>query len=238
LVDGDATTAAFASILSFVTTSTLLVGLPGLALRALVDLCGRSLAPDSCAGCDGVVARATIFCRACAATVTRAAPTEPVVAFAEFGGAVAQAIRRLKYASRPDLARPLAELLRHAARDASLCADLLVPVPLHPRRLAERGYNQAALLARPLALELGARFAPRALRRCRDTPRQVTLERAARRANVAAAFVARTPGELGGRRVVLVDDVVTTGATLHACRSALLAAGAASVVCVVVARAG
>ena len=211
--------------------------LPTLAIRALVELCARSLAPDACAACDGVVARATIFCPSCAATVTRADPWSEagLLAFAEFGGAVAQAIRRLKYGSRPDLARPLGELLRHAARDASLRADIVTPVPLHPRRLAERGYNQAALLARPLARELGARFEPRALRRSRDTPQQARLERAARLANVAGAFEARRPAELRGRRVALIDDVITTGATLEACRAELAAAGAESVVAVVVA---
>jgi ComF family protein len=158
------------------------------------------------------------------------------VAFALYGGPVAVALRRLKYGDRPDLAGPLGHLLRRAARDARLCADLVVPVPLHPARLAERGYNQAALLGAAAASELGAPLAATALRRTRHTPQQARLDRARRLENVARAFQVRDPGRVRGRRVVLVDDVTTTGATLAACAEALRAAGAASVQALVVAR--
>ena len=206
------------------------------------------LAPPRCAACDARVALRTVFCAACAATVTRADPNlergaRALAAFA-YGGAIAQAIVRFKYESRPDLARPLADLLRgQMARtfdDARAHApELIVPVPLHATRLADRGYNQATLLARPLARDLGATMAPVALERTRDTARQASLARADRATNVAGAFVvrARFASRVRGRRVLLVDDVCTTGATLDACAAALHDAGASIVWSAVVARA-
>ncbi|WP_437568802.1 ComF family protein [Sorangium sp. So ce542] len=158
-----------------------------------------------------------------------------LVAFAAFGGAVAEGIRRFKYGDRPDLARPLGRLLLGAARDAEVSADLVVPVPLHPRRLAERGYNQAALLAAHVADGLPVSMAPRALCRVRPTAQQAQLPRGLRLQNVAGAFRVRAPERVHGRRVALVDDVATTGATLAACREALLGAGAASVTYLVLA---
>ena len=129
-------------------------------------------------------------------------------------------------------------MLRMAASHAELRADLVIPVPLHPRRLAERGYNQAALLAAEVAPALGAALVARGLARVRDTAHQARLARDDRGANVADAFQARRPERIRGRAVVLIDDVATTGATLAACADALRRAGAASVVALVVARAG
>lgn len=209
------------------------------ALAALADV----LAPPLCAACDQRLARRAVFCPACAASVVRlprGRPREdaplPLLAFAAFGGSIAGALRRLKYEDRPDIAAPLGDLLRFTAREARLSADVVVPVPLHPARLAERGYNQAALLASAVAWELGAPLSARALRRTRATAQQVRLDRARRRDNVAGAFSVRDPGSVQGRRVVLVDDVTTTGSTLTACAAALVEAGAA-VTALVVARA-
>lgn len=216
-------------------------------IRLLVAAVRGALGPSTCAACDARVRPQVVFCQACAATIEPppeaedAAPTDPrlapTVAFAAFGGALATALRRLKYQDRPDLAAPLGHLARHAARRAGLTADLIVPVPLHPRRLVDRGYNQAALIAAEVAVELEAPLAARALIRLRNTPQQAHLAREARLGNVRQAFRARDPREIQGRRVVLVDDVATTGATITACAEALLAAGAASVTAIVVARA-
>ena len=99
-------------------------------------------------------------------------------------------------------------------------------MPLHERRLVLRGYNQAALLARHLATEMGVSMATGALVRRVDAPPQAELGRAARRANLVDAFAVVRPERVRGRAIALVDDVMTTGSTLHACAVALLSAGA------------
>jgi predicted amidophosphoribosyltransferase len=110
-------------------------------------------------------------------------------------------------------------------------------VPLHPRRLVSRGYNQSALLAAHVASELSKPLLPSALARKVDTLPQVDQSAHGRQTNVAAAFAVASPASIKGRMLGLIDDVVTTGATLGACREALLAAGARGVVRVVLARA-
>ncbi|MFO0591291.1 MAG: ComF family protein [Polyangiaceae bacterium] len=159
-----------------------------------------------------------------------------IVAGGSYTGALAIAVKRLKYSARPDLARPLGAWLSERARTANLTADLVIPVPLHPRKLRARGYNQSALLSAHVARSLGARFRPRALVRTRDTAPQASLDREARGDNIAGAFHARQIEAIRGKRVVLVDDVATTGATLRACVQALLDAGVASVTALVLAR--
>jgi ComF family protein len=210
------------------------------ALASLaVEVALSLLAPPRCAGCDERVPMLHAFCASCASTIVRASPKARVVAAFVYGGAVARAIARCKYEDRPDLARVLADLLWRAVEDdaAVRTCDLVVPVPLHAARLAERGYNQAALVARPMARRMRVPMLARALARTRDTPRQAALHRAERLANVDGAFAARTPNALAGGRVLLVDDVCTTGATLDACERAILDAGAAAVTQAVVARA-
>jgi ComF family protein len=147
----------------------------------------------------------------------------------DYGGAVATAIVRFKYAGRSDLAERFSAIMAATSALATPEVDLVVPVPLHPRRLVERGFDQAALLGAPIARRLGIAHAPRALLRLRATAPQASLDRDARSANVANAFRCSAPRHVAGRRVLLVDDVRTTGATLSACAEALRAAGAADV---------
>jgi ComF family protein len=136
---------------------------------------------------------------------------------------LAAAVQALKYGRRRSTAAALGMLL--AERYPFASDALLVPVPLHPTRLRARGFNQALLLARALARRLGLRVAPRALVRTRATDPQPGLSAPARRANLRAAFGVRRRVRLDARPVVLVDDVLTTGATADACARVLLAAG-------------
>ncbi len=136
-------------------------------------------------------------------------------------------VHLLKYDGLSSLAEPLARLMLDSVVDTEI--DLIVPVPLHPTRQRARGYNQAELLARELSRGAGVDFDARAARRVRKTkPLAQTMDRDERRDIVSGAFAADS-GRVAGRHVLLVDDVVTTGATLGACSSGLLDAGAASV---------
>jgi ComF family protein len=196
-----------------------------------LHLFGELVAPMRCAACDVLVAPRHLFCAACASSVMRAGPQAPLEdAVFDYGGAVATAIARFKYAGRSDLAARFAGVMAGAAdREHHRAIELVVPVPLHPSRLVERGFDQAALLALPVARRWGIPCAPRALLRTRPTPPQASLDRAARAANVADAFRCALPEKVRGRRILLVDDVRTTGATLGACVDALDRAGAREV---------
>jgi len=201
------------------------------------------LSPPRCAACDVPTSFRAIFCGACAATVVQLDTRRPFAAAPfVYGGAVAELLTRFKYAPAPHLAGAAYGLLQRClprllARVNGGSNWVVCPVPLHPRRLEGRGFNQAALLARPLAAALGAPFDARLLRRVRDTPRQASLDRRARLANVEGAFSLRSDARARGRSVLLVDDVVTTGATFRACAAALWRGGARSVEAVAVAAA-
>jgi ComF family protein len=200
--------------------------------RALADL----LAPRGCVACGEPVARAAL-CDPCAVSLIDAPDPPPGVLVAhEHGGALARAVYRAKYDGDPTRAARLGQLLVPLTARLARPVGCVVPVPLHPRRLRERGYNQSLELARPVARALGCPLLADALARLRDTPTQTALARAGRAANVAGAFAARSPRALAGRHVVVVDDVVTTGATLAAAMAAARAAGAASVTGLALAR--
>jgi ComF family protein len=139
----------------------------------------------------------------------------------------AAAVQALKYRGRRRIADALGALL--AERYPFDSSAVLVPVPLHPKRLRARGFNQAVLLARALARRRGLVVAPRLLVRRRSTDAQTGLGAAERRANLRDAFAVRPTFRVPDRPLVLIDDVLTTGATADACARALRAAGAASV---------
>lgn len=143
-----------------------------------------------------------------------------------------------KHDDRPELAALLATLMRRAGGPLLAEAELLVPVPLHRRRLIRRRYNQSALLARRLAALADRRALPDALRRHRATAPLADLSAAERRRAVAGAFTVPPSAEpvIAGRRLLLIDDVLTSGATASACAEALCRAGAARVDLLVVAR--
>jgi ComF family protein len=206
-------------------------------MRVLSTLAGglRDLLwPLTCAACEALLPGAAPLCRRCAETLvesrsgrqqpsfTPPTPFPETHAAFEYGGQLALAIVRAKYGPDGAAARRLGRLLAPLPT-----ADLVIPVPLHPRRLRRRGFNQAAELARGA----GARVEVGVLERIRDTPPQTGRPRAARLRNVTGAFAVppRARPRLFGRRVLLVDDVLTTGATVWACAETLAGAGAAAI---------
>ncbi len=155
-----------------------------------------------------------------------------------FRGSLRRLAHRFKYERALWLADDLAELAHGCllARFEAAAVDVVVPVPLFRTRARARGYNQAALLARGIARRLERPFAPQALARVRDTGTQTRLTAAARRLNVHGAFAVAAPGWVAGRTVLLIDDVMTTGATFHEAARALKTAGAWRVWAVAAAR--
>ena len=181
--------------------------------------CGLPFDYDQGAGavCAGCAARPPVFDRARAVFAYDAASRGPILAF--------------KHADRIDAAPAFVRMMIQAAGDLLADDPLIVPVPLHRSRLLMRRYNQAAVLAGALARQTGLACVPDLLVRRRRTPSQGGLGAAARRRNVQGAFTVREGRDSGlrGRRVLLVDDVMTTGATVEACARPLLRAGALAV---------
>ncbi len=188
------------------------------------DGCGAPFAYDLGAGvrCPGCEAKPRAFDRCRAACLYDEHARELILPF--------------KHADRPELGKLFARWIGRAAPELLESAEIVAPVPLHPTRLVRRRYNQAAEIARPLARTHGLSFAPELVRRRRRTDSQGGKTGGSRRRNVAGAFDAPRPERVVGRRVLLIDDVMTTGATLEACARALKAAGAARVEAAVVAR--
>jgi ComF family protein len=152
-----------------------------------------------------------------------------------YEGPVREAVHALKYHGCRAVARPFGLLLAEHLCGADAGVDCVVPVPLHPGRLVTRGFNQAELLARPVARRLGVPCLARALCRAHQEQSQTGLQAGARRANVEQAF---RPGSAAVRgRVLLVDDVFSTGATAAACARALRSCGAQQVRVLTLARA-
>jgi len=231
----------------------------GLDRRHFCEACWRKLpwiGEHACSRCGSQVAPHAVTKGGCAACRGLRLAFERVAAPFRYEGTIRDLILQFKLAGRPSLVYILGRLLcDHLAEGGvSQAADLVVPVPLHWRRRMWRGYNQARLLA----LEVGARFglpvAHRALRRTRNTRSQTALTAVSRQANVRDAFAARALSadqralsrlwaralgavDLLGRRVLLVDDVMTTVATVNECARVLRRAGAAQVHVAVLARA-
>lgn len=148
-----------------------------------------------------------------------------------YNDTVREVIHAFKFGGKRAIANPLAEVMALAGEAAGLpeVVDCLVPVPLHRRRQAERGFNQSALLARRLGRRWRRPVVEGSLRRTTATCPQTELAADERRKNVRGAFALRRPKRIAGRRVLLIDDVMTTGATVSECARVLLGGGAATV---------
>lgn len=232
-------------------------------LRSSITFAADLACPERCAACDALTNPAGLFCSSCAAQVYLLGPPEcpgcgaPRVtsepcgdcsppdrairharAWARYEGGttpLARAIARFKYEGARRLGRRFAAAI--ALRVPTGDASLVVPVPLHVRRLRERGFNQSAVLARHLGRQFQCRVALTAVARSRDTPSQVASTTAsARNANVADAFVVPHPAVVRGKVVLVVDDVWTSGATARAVARSLRDAGARAVDVLTIAR--
>lgn len=204
----------------------------GFLLPPRCVLCGRAgqrPCHDLCAACEAELPVASPgLCPELA--VHGLAGCDRLFAVCAYASPVDTLIHALKYGGQLAIGRVLGGLLAGGVGDLGLHLDVdcLVPVPLHPRRHAERGFNQSAEIARFAARRLSLPFEPRLAVRCRDTRSQVGLPLADRRSNLRGAFAADS-GRLRGRRIAIVDDVLTTGSTAAELASTLQRWGATSV---------
>ncbi|MDP2916478.1 MAG: ComF family protein [Dehalococcoidia bacterium] len=183
------------------------------------------IAPPLCPRCGRPQPSGTL----CPACVVWQTGLDGIRSPLRFDGAVRKAVHELKYNNIRALAKPMSEMLNDYLKANPIPGDVLVPVPLHQKRLRERGYNQSSLLARELGRLSGLPVIEDCLVRLRQTSQQTrTASVEERRRNVATAFACRNRN-VQDRKVILIDDVSTSGSTLSACAQALKAAGAVSV---------
>lgn len=197
---------------------------------ALIPLIDPALVCETCGSPDALPG--AFRCRSCADWPDELRSVRSV---ARFDGVMRDVVHRIKYQGESARAAWTGPYLASVVRSAAWEVDVVVPVPLHARRRRRRGFNQAEVIAHALAEDLGIPLAAQVMR-VRDTRSQVGLDPGQRALNVASAFQASS--QLAGTRVLLVDDVLTTGSTLLACAHACRAVGAADVVAVTLTRAG
>lgn len=194
--------------------------------RALLDFAY----PPHCAVCEADIEAAALLCQSCWATIEPRHPHssaeaggrafEKVVALGPFTGVLQQAIYALKFRNQARLGRALGERMGQCLAEQLAPVDCLLPVPLHPARLRERGFNQSAEIAAGLSAALGIPVCPQLVRRQRNTRQQALLSAEERRANLCGAFVRRAAPP-ASTRIGIVDDVWTTGETMAACAQAV-----------------
>lgn len=225
-----------------------------LLLPPACHFCGEQLATprasdNLCPDCRASIPILEACCRCCARPFSSFTPTrhlcEPclrtppaftrVYTIGRHSGVLQENIHRLKYHSQLILAGTFARLLCNRLNDDAYRPDLVIPVPLHPKRLRQRGYNQALELARPLARQLDATLEKGALIRQQQTPPQQGLSLTERTANLKNAFACTAP--LSAQRILLVDDVMTSGTTVKECARVLAESGVCELRVAVIGRA-
>lgn len=193
-----------------------------------------------CAACgypfDHQVTGIGAFDLHCAACLARRPAYATVRSAFEYDEVSRKLILAFKHGGHTDRLSFFAAQMHRAGRTALSHADLIIPVPLHRSRLVQRRFNQSALLARSVSKRCSVRFEPHLLLRSKNTPTQGGLSAKGRRRNVQGAFEVSNPDQLSGCRIVLIDDVMTTGATLDACSRTLKRAGASRVDAICLAR--
>ena len=226
------------------------------APRFLAGICADAVFPPLCNACDALLSPGeTIVCRACRGAIVpvdewddayrdararlgaEGTVTDFVAAwYFERNGPLQRLMHRLKYGGMTAVGREFGRVLGERIRDAGWGGSgVIVPLPLHLSRMRERGYNQCACIAGGVAEITGRPVDVRLIARARFTASQVTLGHLERGENVRGAFALRPRAAVGGKTVILIDDVVTTGATMRSCASALRGAGARAVIACAVA---
>lgn len=204
--------------------------------------------PKYCLACRGSVPKNShLLCSTCAVQLPRTdyhkddenpiqqkfeglLPIKYGIGYLHFakGGTVQRLLHQLKYENHPEVGEVLGHWYGHELKEYGMAEgwDLILPIPLHVKKMRKRGYNQSDAIAQGVALGTGLPWSANLLARTKATDTQTKRNRAQRYQNMAHVFKVTQPPELAGKRVLLVDDVVTTGATLQACGEAILHAGA------------
>lgn len=203
--------------------------------------CTTNLAPRTaghCPHCGLPFADPALPCAPCAHCLINPPPWQSFRCVNSYTGPLREAILRFKFHGALELGAVLGNLLATRCRAVPFPhpIDAVIPIPLHPHRLLQRGYNQTQELARPVAATLNAPVAHHLLERSLSTPHQTGLSREERKRNLRGAFIVPEPDAVYGRHVLLVDDIMTTGVTIATATRTLLSAGAASCHVAVVAR--
>ena len=211
----------------------------------MLDFILDFLFPKKCVGCNE---EGSYFCEKCCNEIDfcqpvlvrmKAGPLEGVVAAGKYQGTLKEAIHIFKYEKVKDLADSLSEILAKVLRNKNI--DFLqeysfIPVPLFSKKEKERGFNQSELHLDALKEKINIKCVPQALEKIKDTLPQMSLKRKERGKNLFGAFAVKDRREVRGKNIVLLDDVMTTGATLHECAKVLRRAGAKKVFGLILAR--